>query len=86
MHALRKNLEILEAGDRTRREQELEIMLQRYSNVKKALENQHNVERVKLEKLIGNKMQASQSPLSGKNSSSNSNKNFSSNSPPRKTK
>jgi regulatory protein YycH of two-component signal transduction system YycFG len=58
MHALRKNLEAIEHAERKQRESDSEKMLQRYQNVKKALENQQNVERVKLEKLIGNKMQA----------------------------
>ena len=49
------------------REQEQDKMLQRYQNVKKELENQQNLERIKIEKLFGKQLLASQSLQSYKN-------------------
>ena len=64
MNALRKKVEGGLAGDRTGREQQHEKMLQRYQNVKKELETQQNLERIKLEKLFGKQLLASQTSLS----------------------
>ncbi len=42
------------------REREHEQMLQRYQNVKKELENQQTLDRIKFDKIFGKQMQASQ--------------------------
>lgn len=59
MQALRAKCEAVANELRREREQEHEKMLQRYQNVKKELENQQNLERIKLEKLFGKQMLAS---------------------------
>lgn len=64
MNALRKKYEGALNGDRTGREQQHEKMLQRYQNVKKELETQQNLERIKLEKLFSKQLLASQTSLS----------------------
>ncbi|CDW84238.1 UNKNOWN [Stylonychia lemnae] len=64
MNALRKKCEGQMAEDRKLREQQQEKMLQRYMNIKKELENAQNLERIKLEKLFGKQILASQTSLS----------------------
>ena len=59
MNALRKKQEALEKEMMRTREREHEQMLQRYQNVKKELENQQNLDRIRLEKTFGKQMQAS---------------------------
>ena len=63
MSALRKKCEGGLAADRTLRDQEHTKLLQRYNNVKKELDTQQNLERVKLEKLFGKQLLASQTSL-----------------------
>ena len=50
MEALRKRVIAGESEQKKQRALELERMFQRYENVKKELENQHKMERIKLEK------------------------------------
>lgn len=64
MNALKKKCDQSLTQDRNQREQQHKQMLQRYQNVKTQLEIQHNLERVKLEKLFGKQILASQSSLS----------------------
>jgi hypothetical protein len=53
MNAIRGKCEAIQNADRLLREQEHTKLLQRYQNVKKELEMQQNLERVKLENLFG---------------------------------
>lgn len=53
MNALKKKCDaVINGDDKTRIEDETK-MLQRYQNVKKELETQQNLERIKLETLLG---------------------------------
>lgn len=52
LHALTKKLENLENEDKRIREAEHDKMILRYNNVKKELETQQSIERVRLEKMI----------------------------------
>ena len=60
MHALRKKQDNLIREMTRLREREHEQMLQRYQNVKKELESQQNLDRVRLENTFGKQMQAHQ--------------------------
>ncbi|CDW87163.1 UNKNOWN [Stylonychia lemnae] len=87
MNALRKKCDNSMSEDRKLREQQHEKMLQKYSNVKREIESQQSLERIKLEKLFGKQLLASQSSLSyglKKNDQAYSSKGFSSNSSPKK--
>jgi hypothetical protein len=53
MAALRKKCENALNEDRTLRDEQQLKMVQRYNNVKRELENQQNLERIKLEKQFG---------------------------------
>lgn len=64
MSALRKKCDGVLNEMRRTRDIEHEKMLQRYANVKKELESQQGLERVKLEKLFGKQMLASYSSFS----------------------
>ena len=53
--------------DKINRDDADEKMSQRYANVKKELDNQHTLERIKLEKLFGKQMLASLTVFSYRN-------------------
>lgn len=64
MAALRKKAENALHEDRNLRDEEHMKMLQRYQNVKRELETQQNLERIKLEKQFGKQILAQQTSLS----------------------
>jgi len=64
MNALKAKCEATMNADRKEREQENNKLLLRYQNVKKELDTQQNLERIKLEKLFGKQILASQTSLS----------------------
>ena len=53
MEAMNKKLEVSLKGDYTNKEIEHERIVLRFTNLRKDLENKHNVERIKLERAIG---------------------------------
>ena len=64
MNALKKKLDGIMNEERRLREQEQDKMIQRYQNVKKELETQQNLDRIKQEKLFGKQILAAQTSLS----------------------
>ncbi len=64
MSALKKKLEGMANADRKLRDQQHKKMLQRYQNVKKEIENQQNLERIRQEKFFGKQLLAQKSSLS----------------------
>lgn len=64
MAALKKKLEAVQVGQYKQREVEHNKLLQRYQNVKKELENQQNLERIKFEKSNGRPGTANRSQYS----------------------
>jgi len=64
MNALRKKCDNQMSEDRKMREQQHEKMLQKYQNVKREIDSQQSLERIKLEKLFGKQLLASQTSLS----------------------
>ena len=63
MHAMRKKQEMVMAEKLKIRDHEHNQLLQRYQNVKKELENQQNLERIKLEKQGNRPQTASRSQI-----------------------
>ncbi len=64
MQAMRKKLEGIQSEQMKLRETEHNKLLQRYQNVKKELENQQNLERIRLEKASTRPWTASRSQIS----------------------
>lgn len=64
MNALKKKCDGQMNEERSSRQIEQDKMLQRYQNVKKELESQQSLERIKMEKLFGKQMLAAKSSLS----------------------
>ncbi len=64
MQALRKKLEGALQEERNTRDADHEKLLQRYQNVKKELDTQHNLERARLETQIQKSQLANQTSLS----------------------
>jgi hypothetical protein len=64
MFALKKKMDTMENNSMKQREGEHNKLLQRYQNVKKELDNQQNLERIKFEKLNNRPSTASRSQYS----------------------
>ena len=60
---MKKKCGLVEDEQRRRRDADHDTQLQRYQNVRKELENTHNLERVKLEKAFGKQLLAQKTML-----------------------